>query len=53
MAINKTVAGTYAVDFRDQNKKRIQRTFDTYREAVAYEKESLGSVQKREFLRPS
>lgn len=53
MAINKTVAGTYAVDFRDQNKKRIQRTFDTYREAVAYQKEVLDAVQKREFLRPS
>ena len=53
MAINKTVAGTYAVDIRDQNKKRIQRTFTKYSDAAAYEKDSLSSVQKREFIRPS
>ena len=46
MAINKTVAGTFAVDFRDQFKKRHQKTFETYREAAAYEKESLSQVQK-------
>ena len=52
MAIRKTVAGTYAVDFRDQDKHRIQRTFDTYREAVAYQKNALNEVEKREFVRP-
>jgi hypothetical protein len=41
MAIRKTVAGTFEVDFRDQHKKRIQRTFDTHRDAVAFHKEAL------------
>ena len=53
MAINKTEAGTFAVDFRDQFKRRIQRTFPTYREAVAFRKEALDKVQKREYLKPS
>ena len=53
MAINKTVAGTFAVDFRDQLKRRIQKTFATYREAVAFEKEVLDRVQKREYVKPS
>jgi hypothetical protein len=34
MAINKTAAGTFAVDFRDQHKRRIQRTFDTHKQAA-------------------
>ncbi len=44
MAINKTVAGSYAVDFRDQHKRRIQRTFDTHREAADFEKDALAEV---------
>ena len=53
MAIRKTVAGTFEVDFRDQYKKRIQRTFDTHRDAVAFQKEALAQVAKREYVRPS
>jgi integrase len=53
MAIRKTVAGTFEVDFRDQHKKRIQRTFDTHRDAVAFHKEALAQIAKREYVRPS
>jgi integrase len=53
MAINKTAAGSYAVDFRDQDRRRVQRTFEIYRDAVAFEKEALANVQRREFIRPS
>lgn len=51
MAIRKTVAGTFEVDFRDQYKKRIQRTFNTHRDAVVFE--ALAQVAKREYVRPS
>ena len=63
MAISKTAAGTWVVDFRSQecncqkiqgqHRHRIQKTFDTYKEAVAYEKEKLDEVEKREFVKPS
>jgi hypothetical protein len=53
MAINKTVAGTWAVDFRDQRKQRIQRTFDTHKEAADFEKDSLAQVAKRGYIKPS
>src|SRR5215813_7797134 len=63
MAIRKTAAGTWEVDFRSQecncdkiqgnHKHRIQKTFDTNKEAVAYEKEKLNEVEKREFVKPS
>jgi integrase len=53
MAINKTEAGTWAVDFRDQHKRRIQRTFDTYKEAASFEKDALAQVSKREYVKPS
>jgi len=53
MAINKTEAGTYAVDFRDQHKRRIQRTFATHREAAGFEKEVLAQVEKQEYVKPS
>jgi integrase len=53
MAINKTAAGTYAVDFRDQHKRRIQHTFDTHKEAADFEKDALAQVSKREYLKPS
>ena len=52
MAVNKTVAGTYAVDFRDQNRHRILRTFVTFREANEFHKDVLSQVVKREFIRP-
>jgi len=53
MAINKTVAGTWAVDFRDQHRRRIQRTFVTYKMAADYEKDVLAQVTSREYVRPS
>jgi integrase len=53
MAVNKTEAGTYAVDFRDQFKRRIQRTFPTHREAVDFEKEVLAQVSRREYVKPT
>ncbi len=53
MAINKTKARTYAVDFRNQHKRRIQRTFATHREAAAFEKDVLAQVAKREYVKPS
>jgi integrase len=53
MAINKTVAGTFAVDFRDQHKRRILRTFDTHKQAADFEKDALSQVAKREYVKPS
>jgi hypothetical protein len=47
MAINKTAARTYAVDFRDHNRRRIQRTFDMYKAAAEFEKMLSRSVQAR------
>src|SRR5262245_60716374 len=53
MAINKTIAGTYRVDFRDQNGKRLRKTFDTLKEATAYNKQSHGDISKGDFVAPS
>jgi integrase len=53
MAINKTAAGTWAVDFRDQHRRRIQRTFETHKAAADFEKDSLAQVAKREYVKPS
>ena|SRR5215203_2025561 len=53
MAIRKTVAGTWAVDFRDQYKRRILRTFDTHKLAADFEKDALSQIAKREYVRPT
>jgi len=53
MAINKTAAETYVVDFRDQAGKRLRKTFPTHREAVDYEKEMLAQVSRGDFIPPS
>jgi len=53
MAINKTKAGTFEVDYRDQFKKRHLKTFDLHRDAVAFEKEVKAPVSKREYVPPS
>src|SRR6266481_3452817 len=53
MAINKTKAGTFEVDFRDQYKTRRLKTFDTHKEAVAYRDEVRAQVQKREYVPPT
>src|SRR5262249_43433347 len=53
MAINKTKAGTFEVDYRDQFKKRHLKTFDLHRDAVAFEKEVKAQVAKREYVPPT
>ena len=53
MAINKTVAGTFVVDFRDQHGKRLRKTFDTLSAARDFNKQALGAVSKGEFVSPS
>jgi integrase len=53
MAINKTAAGTFRVDFRDQHGKRFRKTFDTLKDARAYDKQSLGDISKGDFVAPS
>src|SRR5262245_15498892 len=57
MAIRQTKAGTWEVDhyFFDQEgrRRRKLRTFDKHKDAVAYEKEALAAVEKREFVAPS
>jgi integrase len=53
MAINKTAAGTYVVDFRDQTGKRIRKTFDRLEDARTYNKQSIGEISKGDFVAPS
>jgi hypothetical protein len=53
MAINKTAAGTFVVDFRDQSGKRIRKTFPTYKRASDYDKEAVAQVSRGDFILPS
>ena len=64
MAINRTEARTFAVDFRGPDcycdrildkphRHRIQKTKKTHREAADFEKDVLAQVPKREYVRPS
>jgi integrase len=53
MAIKKTVAGTYCVDFRDQAGRRLRKTFDTLKAAREYDRISKGDISKDEFTSPS
>jgi hypothetical protein len=53
MAINKTAAGTYVVDFRDHNVKRIRKTSPTYKRASDYDKEAVAQVSRGDFILPS
>jgi integrase len=57
MAVKQTVAGTWEVDHywfdTDGKRRRKLRTFTKHKEAVAYEKEALAQVQRREFIAPS
>ena len=41
------------VDFRDQSKRRLQKTFSTFREAKAFQKTTLSQVEKREYIKPT
>jgi len=55
--IKQTKAGTWECDHywfdTDGKRRRKLRTFRTHKDAVAYEKEALAQVQKREFIAPS
>jgi integrase len=55
--VRQTKAGTWEVDHywfdADGKRRRKLRTFAKYKDAVAYEKEALAQVQKREFIAPS
>jgi integrase len=53
MAIKKTAAGNFQVDFRDQTGRRLRKTFDTLKDARAYNKQSQGEVSKGDFVAPS
>jgi integrase len=53
MAINKTAAGTYRVDYRDRDGKRYRKTFETSKAAIDYEKDMVAQVSKGEFVPPS
>jgi integrase len=53
MAINKTAAGTFVVDFRDQYGKRFRKTFDRLEDARAYDRISKGDISKGDFVAPS
>jgi hypothetical protein len=53
MAINKTAAGTYRVDFRDQHGRRLRKTFDRLEDARSFNKQSIGDISKGDFVAPS
>jgi hypothetical protein len=53
MAINKTAAGTYCVDFRDQHGRRLRKTFDRLEDARNFNKQSIGDISKGDFVAPS
>src|SRR3954463_14899514 len=53
MAINKTVAETYRVDFRDQSGRRLRKTFNRFEDARHYDKQSHGDISKGDFIAPS
>src|SRR4030095_3137122 len=53
MAINKTTAGTFRVDFRDQSGRRLRKTFDTLKAAREYNHISKGDISKGDFVAPS
>ena len=53
MAVTKTDGGNWLVDFRDQHRQRIRKTFDRHKDAIDYEKEVLAQVAKREYTKPS
>ena len=52
MAINKTTAGTYRVDFRDQHGRRLRKTFDRLEDARNFNKQSIGDISKGDFVAP-
>jgi integrase len=53
MAIKVTETGKYEVDFRDQNHRRIQKTFDKKKDAEAYYEDSRVQVRQGHFIQAS
>src|SRR6266850_7405478 len=53
MAIKKTAAETFRVDFRDATGRRLRKTFDTLKAAREYDRISKGDISKDEFTTPS
>ena len=53
MAINKTAAETFRVDFRDRSVKRFRKAFNTLKDACDYDKQSVGDISKGDFVAPS
>lgn len=52
MAIRKTKAGSWEVDFRDLQKNRIQKTFQKHRDAVAFHDEVKTKIRSGEYVPP-
>ena len=53
MAIKKTAAGNFQVDFRDATGRRLRKTFETLKAAREYDRISKGDIAKNEFMSPS
>jgi integrase len=53
MAVKRTKTGRYEVDFREQNRKRIQRTFDKKKDAEDFYNASRVQVRQGKFIRES
>ncbi len=53
MAIRKTKAGSWEVDFRDLQKRRIQKTFQKHRDAVAFHDEVKTKIRSGEYVPPT
>jgi len=53
MAINRTKAGTYAVDYYDSLRKQRRKTFDTRKEAEDFEIQVRAAVRRGEYITPS
>jgi len=52
MAIKKTIAGNFQVDFRDATGRRLRKTFDTLKAAREYDRISKGDISKGDFVAP-
>lgn len=53
MAINKTAAGTFVVDFRDRTGRGSGKTFPTYKRTSDYDKEVIAQVSRDDLILPS
>jgi integrase len=52
MAMHKLPSGLYQVDFRDQDRTRHRKSFNTLKDARAYLDECRTAVRKREYISP-